>query len=314
MVGKRAKLILILLLVMIISGVLVYPSWLWLGAVLVVYVIHAVLWTDHFYYQPTDDYSWAMPSGSKLKAEFDGVHLNIPESLLSGQTVLLKTKVSTKFSGSVFDPFVELLASEGSHKQHFERGCGAERYINLTPVIESLMSGEQRIQLVTSHCDIDREAAELIAFRKPELENKRVMVIAPHADDAEIAAFGLYKNTDSMVVTLTAGEAEPETFSQYCDDSEKAALLKGRVRAWDSVAIPKWAGLKEDRILNLGYFCMHLEQMHDKPDAAVTSKFAGTADTRSFRQFNSVKLSSDQHGIASWNSLVQDLQELVERF
>ena len=319
MVGKQAKLTLLFLLLLSISGVLYYPSWLWLGVLLAVYVMHAVLWTDHIHYRPAVNYSWNMPAAQKFEAEFQGDCLKMPQALLNGHSALLKATISGKFSGSIFDPYVEISASGSKQKQYFERGCTAERYINLTSVIESLTPDEQEIQLETKHCEIDKKTAELIIFKNPELKGKRVMVIAPHADDAEIAAFGLYRNTDSMVVTLTAGEAEPETFSHYfeeqkSEDQKQAALLKGRVRAWDSVAIPKWAGVKEDRVVHLGYFCKHLERMHNSPEQPFESEFAGVSDTRLFRQFNSIKLASDQHGVASWNYLVEDLRELVESF
>lgn len=312
MVNKRVKLTLVLMLIIIISGVILYPSWLWLGAVLVVYIIHAVLWTDHFYYQPTENYSWKIPSGVISKAVFEGHRLQFPEQMPQGQTVLLKTRVSRTLSGTIYDPYVEILASGKVYQQYFERGCSAERYINLSPALEALSAGDSEIQIIARHCEIDQQNAGLIAFHNPDLRNKRIMVIAPHADDAEIAAFGLYRNTDSMVVTLTAGEAEPETFSHYNANLHEAALLKGRVRAWDSVAIPKWAGTREGRVVQLGYFCKHLEQMNENPGQAVSSEFAGVSDTRLFRQFNSIKLASDGHGIASWKYLVEDLKELIE--
>ena len=317
--NKRVKLTLVLMLIMIISGAILYPSWLWFGAVLVVYIMHAVLWTDHFYYQPVENYSWKMPSELSSKAIVKGNRLQLSQPAQQGQTVLLKVRVSRKLSGIIYDPYVEIIASGKVHKQYFERSCSAERYINLSPAVEALSGEGSEIQIVARRCDIDRQCAELITFNNPDLANKRVMVIAPHADDAEIAAFGLYRNTDSMVVTLTAGEAEPETFSHYfeeqkSEDQKQVALLKGRVRAWDSVAIPKWAGVKEDRVVHLGYFCKHLERMHNSPEQPFESEFAGVSDTRLFRQFNSIKLASDQHGVASWNYLVEDLRELVESF
>ena len=314
MVGKQAKLTLLLLLVVIISGFLYHPSWLWAGALLAVYVMHAVLWTDHIHYRPSDNYSWSFPSAERRNIEVSGRYLQIPQDLLEGYTLLLKVRVHGKLSGKIFDPYVDVTASGQAYKQYFERGCAAQRYINLTPAVEFLESESNEITLNSVHCDIDFQEAELIVFRNPELKNKRVLVIAPHADDAEIAAFGLYRNSDSMVVTLTAGEAEPETFRHYCEEEQEAALLKGRVRAWDSVAIPKWAGVKEDRVVHLGYFCKHLERMHENPDEPVTSEYAGVADTRVFREFNSLSLASDQHGTPSWKTLVADLTELIDLF
>ncbi|KEQ18295.1 hypothetical protein [Endozoicomonas numazuensis] len=183
----------------------------------------------------------------------------------------------------------------------FERGCKGYRYINLTPAIE-MLKGEETLSLRGRHCHFTKEGAELIAFKKPELAGKKVLYISPHADDAEIAAFGLYKNTDSLVVTITAGEAEPEAFDRYIRDRKQASILKGRVRAWDSITIPQWAGLKSDRVIQLGYFCEHLKKMHDSPETVVTSEYAGVADSRTSREFNHFKLASDSHDSASRRS------------
>ncbi len=41
------------------------------------------------------------------------------------------------------------------------------------------------------------------------------MMLAPHADDAELAAFGLYSRADNVsIVTLTQGEIEAEHYQR----------------------------------------------------------------------------------------------------
>lgn len=301
---------------MILMGGLIYlPSCLWLVPILIAYIVHAVLWTDHIYYPPSNDYSWDLSGLNKFNIAFDESSFEVPASLLSGYTVLLKVRVSSHLGGKVFDPFIDIKNASGKRQQqYFERGCFGVRYVNLTPSVERLSSQNNKLALSGTYCSFDTRNAELITFKKPELNGKKVMVIAPHADDAEIAAFGLYRHTDSMVVTVTAGEAEPETFSQYCEDQREAALLKGRVRAWDSVSIPKWGGLKEGRAINLGYFCKRLQAMYENPDQTVGSEHADIVDARIFREFNSVKLRSDEHGGSSWRQLVDDLSELLESF
>ena len=313
--NKKVKLVLVLLTVLIIGGVCFSPSWLWLFPVIALYTLHAVLCTDHLYYSPSEGYSWKLSTSERSAAIIENGLLTIPDQLSVQHTVLLQTKVHTTLAGNLFDPYLEVSTPAGqTFRQYFERGCSGERFINLTPALDALKATDQTLRINYRYCTIETRHAELLAFSNPVLENKRVMVIAPHADDAEIAAFGLYKNTDSMVVTITAGEAEPETFQHYNKDSQQAALLKGRVRAWDSIAIPKWAGLKEDRVVHLGYFCKHLERMHDNPNEAFSSEFAGVSDTRAFREFNHLKLTSDDHGIPSWNQLIADLVELMNQF
>jgi hypothetical protein len=68
----------------------------------------------------------------------------------------------------------------------------------------------------------------LWAFEHPDFRRQRVMVIAPHADDAELAAYGLYSQADeAWIVTLTAGEIEAEHFQQVGLNKVEAARLKG---------------------------------------------------------------------------------------
>ncbi|MCY1181816.1 hypothetical protein D9M73_223450 [compost metagenome] len=96
------------------------------------------------------------------------------------------------------------------------------------------------------------------------------MVIAPHADDAELAAYGLYSQADeTWIVTLTAGEIEAEHYRQMGLNKVDAARLKGRLRTWDSITVPRWAGVPEAHCVQLGYFCLQLASMQAAP--AVTA-------------------------------------------
>jgi hypothetical protein len=94
-------------------------------------------------------------------------------------------------------------------------------------------------------------------------------------------------------------------------DNTEAARIKGRLRAWDSVAVPLWAGVPIERVVQLGYFCMQLPAMRESPDEAVASREAALYDVKLFRAFNRVKLESDRDGIPSWNNLVADLREII---
>ncbi len=311
---KQQKLPVLVVACLIIILVVLYPSWFWLTLLPVIYVLHSVLLTDHIYYQPASDYRWNPKGYKSYPATINNGELILPEELDRKDTVLLKIKVTASLSGRWFDPNVEVSTTDRSYQQYVERDCNGCRYINLTPAFET----GGKLKISANHCSLENEGSELLVFSRPDIRNSKVLIIAPHADDAEIAAFGLYKNTDSMVVTVSAGEAEPETFRQYQKDSQqnsqKTAILKGRVRAWDSVAIPKWAGLAEDRAIHLGYFCKHLKRMHDQPDQIISSDYAGISDTRVFRAFNSIKLESDSHGTSSWKQLVADLKEVIEQF
>ena len=91
----------------------------------------------------------------------------------------------------------------------------------------------------------------------------------------------------------------------------EAARLKGRLRAWDSIAVPLWAGVPAERAFHLGYFCLQLPAMREAPTEAAPSREADLCDTRFFRAFNRVRLGSDRDGVPSWNNLLADLREII---
>lgn len=128
-----------------------------------------------------------------------------------------------------------------------------------------------------------------------------------------MAAYGLYSQADeAWVVTLTAGEIEAEHYQAMGLAKAEAARLKGRLRAWDSIAVPRWAGVPESHCVQLGYFCLQLPVMQAAPDLPVGSREADLADIRPFRRFNPFPLPADVDGAPSWHNLLADLRALFE--
>src|SRR5699024_6949933 len=122
-------------------------------------------------------------------------------------------------------------------------------------------------------------------FDQPSPVNENIMILAPHADDAELAAFGLYSSADNVsIVTLTQGEIEAGYYQRLGLSKEQAAQLKGRLRTWDSMAIPLWGGVPQASCVQLGYYCMQLPEMAKQPDMAFGSKQSGETDIRSARE------------------------------
>jgi len=83
------------------------------------------------------------------------------------------------------------------------------------------------------------------------------------------------------------------------------------LRAWDSIAVPRWAGVPEAQCVQLGYFCLQLPAMQAAPDQAIASREADLCDTRLFRQFNAVRLPGDEDGAPTWNNLLADLRAMI---
>ena len=308
--NKRVAL-LIGLLVLIVVGVLV-AWWLPILLALIGWVAHEAWFADHLFYSPKDDYQYNFPAENELggvRLEGQRLCVDAPLQLTGDETLILALNVRASWLGRFFDPAVQLSGNDVNDSQSFERGVEGLRYLNLTGLGESLAAGT--LQLRGRFCAVSG-APRLWLFRQPDARQQKVMVIAPHADDAELAAFGLYSQAaDTWVVTLTAGEIEAEHYQNMGMAPAEAARIKGRLRAWDSVAVPRWGGVPEAQCVQLGYFCLQLPAMQAAPDQPFASREADLLDTRLFRQFNSVTLPGDQDGAPTWNNLLADLRALL---
>lgn len=308
---QRKRMTLVILLVILLASA--WLAW-WLPLVLGVlaWSAHEAWFSDHLFYAPASDYDYLIDSDQSYPLRLTQGRLGVPAgcSLEEGDTLLLKVCLRASLFGRLFDPAVRIEGGT-SDTQVFERGVKGVRYLNLTGQHTALVEG--RLRLRGQYCRLD-EQVELLVCRHPDYLAGPLLVIAPHADDAELAAFGAYAQArESWIVTLTAGEIETEHYRAMGLDAVAAARLKGQLRSWDSIAVPLWAGVPAERCVQLGYFCMQLAAMQAEPLMAQGSREADMLDTRLFRRFNRVGLASDVDGVPSWRNLVQDLCELIER-
>ena len=310
--NKRVAL-LVALVLLVWGGVLV--AW-WLPLVLAVlgWVAHEAWFSDHLFYSPGEDYQYQLPAQNEVagvRLQGDLLAFEQTPELTGSETLVLGLSIKSSWLGRFFDPSIELSGAGLDDSQAFERGVSGLRYLNLSGFQTALMSGE--LCLRGRHCRIQGQP-RFWSFRHDDVRRQRVMVIAPHADDAELAAFGLYSQADeSWIVTLTAGEIEAEHYQQMGMSRPEAARLKGRLRAWDSITVPRWAGVPESRCVQLGYFCLQLPAMQAAPDQPIASREANLSDTRIFRQFNAMPLPGDVDGAPTWNNLIADLRALLSQ-
>ncbi|UVK99254.1 PIG-L deacetylase family protein [Pseudomonas sp. B21-048] len=312
---RRNKRIGLLIALMLLIAIGVLVAW-WLPLVLAVlgWVAHEAWFADHLFYSPKDDYQYSFPPyTAQPKIHLDGERLRLDEGvmLVDDATLVLALRVKSTWLGRFIDPVVELTGGDNPDRQTFERGVDGLRYLNLSGQAQALSRGD--LHLRGRFCRLRGEPV-LWAFEQPDYRRQRVMVIAPHADDAELAAYGLYSQADEVwIVTLTAGEIEAEHYQQLGLNKVEATRLKGRLRAWDSIAVPRWAGVPEAHCVQLGYFCLQLAAMQDAPATPVGSREADLSDTRLFRQLNPFVLPGDIDGAPTWNNLLADLRELLLR-
>lgn len=305
---KRIALLVALALLVVLG---VFVAW-WLVPLLLVlgWIGHEAWFADHLFYAPGDDYRYHFPPGTPPLAATlkDDGRLLLDEPLPPGETLILELRVTASWLGRWLDPQVWI----GSDRQDFERNVAGMRYLNLSGQREALQRGELSIR--GRFCRLST-TGELHVLNNPDYARQRLLVIAPHADDAELAAFGLYSRAaEASIVTLTQGEIEAAKYRALGLDAAAAARLKGRLRSWDSLAVPLWGGVPQSGCVQLGYYCLQLSAMAAEPAQPFGSRESGEADIRSARGHNPLQLPGDGDGTPSWNNLVADLAALLEHF
>ncbi|WP_163835521.1 PIG-L deacetylase family protein [Spartinivicinus ruber] len=297
-------------------------GWYWQTLIFAVifYIAHEVLWSDHIFYDPKSDYQYQFENAVELLLTIENNQLHCvekPDSDLSLDTGLVAIKIQANWLGSIFDPYVEINDGNTTNRQYFERSVNGLRYLNISDGLTTLLTGKNLI-LDFKHCQPitdNNHKLTLFGFSNPDIINKRIMIIAPHADDAELAAYGLYSQAkDVSIVTLTAGEVEQKDFQHVYPEPQQASILKGRLRVFDSIAVPAWGGVTKEQVVNLGYFCLCLKDMYEEQAKLVSSKTAGVDTTIVFREFNSFPLPTDGDNKATGKNLLKDLQFLVEKY
>ena len=229
---RRHKRIALLMGLALLLVPTVLVAWWWLPLLLVLgWVVHEAWFADHLFYAPGDDYQYGFPEGTQTVAvRLAGGQLQLQGELGEADTLILQLELRSSWLGRWLDPYVRICAPKDTDRQDFERGVCGQRYLNLSGQLAALKAGQ--LSLNGRFCRLPLSAT-LHAFTNPDYRQQRLLVIAPHADDAELAAFGLYSQAlDASIVTLTQGEIEAENYQQLGLDKAAAARLKGRLRSW----------------------------------------------------------------------------------
>lgn len=277
------------------------------------YVQNEIRYYKNFDYDLHADYSYAFPANSATQVKLEQNGFNWPAEKISWDTAFLKINVRSDWSSVFFKPFIEIRYQGETARQYFEKTAQGIRYLNLSrltdnPPASTLHLG--RIELRGHHVSWKQGVAELYRFQNIDTSKEKILVIAPHPDDAEIAAFGLYDHKDAYIVTITAGEGGKRRFKRFFPDKKEHALFQGMIRTWDSIIVPFWGGLMPERCVSLCYFDGTLEKMFEHPSEKVTSA-AESTNLGVFRKYNLSDLATKDMPDPTWNNLVEDLSRLI---
>ena len=180
---RRNKRIALLVALALLLAVGVLFAWWWVPLLLVLgWVAHEAWFADHLFYKPSDDYSYVFPAGTAQQPVRVGAQgeLLLERPLAPGETLILQVHLRASWAGRWVDPSVWV----GDDRQEFERGVQGRRYLNLSGQGAALAAGTLRLR--GALCRVAAEA-QLFVQANEDYAGQRVMIVAPHADDAELA-------------------------------------------------------------------------------------------------------------------------------
>ncbi|HCC30328.1 MAG TPA: hypothetical protein DEQ03_09795, partial [Marinilabiliales bacterium] len=237
--------------------------------------------------------------------------LELPVFTENYQTAFLEVDIRATFGNWLSQPKVELNSNGVNACQYFEFGAKGLRYINLSEFIQKKNSF---IEFDFDRCHITNKKVRLILFKNPAIENKNLLVLAPHPDDAEIAAYGLYaSNRNAFVATVTVGDAGKKMYDELYSNDTTHYLKKAGLRLWNSITVPMLAGLEPQNMINLGYFDASLKQMYSDTSKTAKARYTGLDNINIYREQNISSFLDSVYAAPNWRSLVNDLKYIVEK-
>jgi len=260
-------------------------------------------------FNPQHDYAYdlAATDATVVMVELDGTGFDWPAEAEEGDTAFLEITL-TGTSGPA--PALKAICGEAVVRQVFEDNARGRRFLDVSPLLKDRAA---RVDLVTSGVERQPGAARLFVYRNTPLAGRRVLVLAPHPDDAEIAAFGVYRQTGADVVTVTSGDAGGENFEALFNEPAEHYRVKGWIRTWDSISVPFYGGVPPGKARNLGYYDATLRRLQAQPTVALPPLMARLDNPAYYRKLNMDAALRDRPFHGTWEGLVADIVWELER-
>lgn len=265
-----------------------------------------------YHYNPKDSYHYVFnPAYAELKVvPLDENHLDLSSLSKDVNTVFAEIDLCSTMSGFIYEPEIKMIANRDTIFQDFECRVNGKRYLNISSLVQK---GAQKIQLEFKKCKLKSNQVKLIAFKNLDPSKAKILILSPHPDDAEIAAYGLYASNPQscFIATITAGDDGYMEYEKQFPDTVTQYTEKGKIRVWNSISVPLLGGVPPEHCINLGYFDLSLKKMHDDTMAHGFSHYIKTDDIHLFRSANCTHLPDSVHLESSWRSLITDLKYLL---
>lgn len=280
-------------------------------ALLIVFILALIKNTLIYPYDTDGDYNYTFPceDAKVINLELKNGKVVLPRKQSLFQTTFLKVNIQATFLGKVFQPVITLVGHERTLKQHIEHGSNGVRFLNISQFISK---SQTTLRLIGNNLSIKDQTIQLISFSNQDISQLKVLVVAPHPDDAEIAAYGLYSDSNnSFILTVTAGDAGGNTYDELYANRGVQYLKKGKLRTWNSLVVPMLGGVSPEQTINLGFFDSTLKKMFANKSKTIAGLYTGITDVDYFRNQNISTLSNGLTGGSNWKSLVNNIEYIL---
>ncbi len=271
----------------------------------ILFLIYVFLRKKIFYkYNLSQDYVYKMNTDPYF-AEIKNNRMILPKEIDDSYTVFCKVKLKSNLLGYLLSPTIEINGNTSS-AQSFEARLRGYRYVNLSNLFDE--NGE--IKFKTKRCSLANEKVEVYAYKNEDISKDKILIIAPHPDDAEIASYGLYSRNakNTFILTLTGGEYGYNYYNVF-KDKAKNDFVKMKSRTWNSLTVGMLGGVLTDNMLNLGYIDASLKGMYEEPEKTVS---ISQEKLDILKQMNPFYDDSFSQIDRSWNTLVSDIQKVID--
>ncbi len=273
--------------------------------VLTVYIFIVIKRARKYKYDISKDYLYDLNENLISELETNNNTINLPNNYKDFDSLFIKLNLSFNPISYFFKPYIKI---DGT-KQFFEYGAKGVRYLNISHI------DNVSPELSINNLSLSSNKVLLYGYKNKIDLSKKILIFAPHADDAEIAAFGLYKTAQNVtIVTTTIGE---HGLCNYCDiynnDRTKQSLKKAELRTFDALSVPLLGNVDMKNSLTLGYFGGSLKWMSDNPDKKASSYQGAVNNMNLFRKVSHANVKLPLNVEPTYSAFLNDIQEIISQ-